>query len=239
MDPMLLVFLVIAWVVVGFVTNKIPFGVVAVTGVIALEIGGVLTWQQAWAGFSDRSVVLVLSMFVIGGGLARTSLITRMKRMLLNYNGKDTYILWAIMGSGALLSIFTASSVAMATLVPIIVSISEGNPTLSRTRAIKSAADMSMVWSNTFPIGMAAATFMLFNSIVNNMGGEGNFQVLTLMQATIIPAAVVTIWHFAVGYRLTPKEAQRPFKEIGNKIPELPDGKLTIVDWQNKHEEQR
>ncbi|NLC01463.1 MAG: SLC13 family permease, partial [Pseudomonas formosensis] len=55
-----------------FIRNKPRMDVVALLVIVALPLSGVLTIQEAVAGFSDPSVLLIAALFVIGDGLVRT-----------------------------------------------------------------------------------------------------------------------------------------------------------------------
>lgn len=235
MDPLVLTLLVLVIIMVGFFCGKFSFALVSVVGITILQIGGVLTPQEAWAGFSDKSVVLTVALFVLGGGLSKTSLITRLKHMLNNYQGDSKFAIWAILGAASLLAVCTASNIAAATLIPIIISLCDGNPRLSRTQLIKSSGDLMNIWTGTLPLGMAAGTFMLMNSIVENLGGVGNFKVMDMTIAKALPVAACTIFQLIIGYKLVNKEPHSPLKEFGLKLPELPEGKFTtLTDFQDK-----
>ena len=235
MDPMILTLLVLVMIMVGFFSGKFSFALVSVTGIAILEIGGVLSAKEAWAGFSDKSVVLTVALFVLGGGLAKTSLITRLKYMLNDYKGDSKYAIWAILGASSLLAVCTASNIAAATLIPVIISLCDGNPKLSRTQIIKSSGDMMNIWTGTLPLGMAAGTFMLMNSMIENLGGTGTFKIMDMTIAKILPVIVCTIFQFVFGYKLANKEPHGPLKEFGLKVPNLPEGKLTtLTNFQDK-----
>ena len=235
MDPMILTLLVLVLIMAGFFSGKFSFALVSVVGITILEIGGVLSAKEAWAGFSDKSVVLTVALFVLGGGLSKTSLITRLKHMLNDYQGDSKYAIWAILGASSLLAVCTASNIAAATLIPVIISLCEGNPKLSRTQIIKSSGDMMNIWTGTLPLGMSAGTFMLMNSMIENLGGTGNFKIMDITIAKAAPVLVCTIFQFAVGYKFSNKEPHSPLKEFGLKLAELPEGKLTtLTDFQDK-----
>src|SRR5690554_7918091 len=57
-----------------FIRNKPRMDVVALLVIVALPLSGVLTIQEAVAGFSDPSVLLIAALFVIGDGLVRTGI---------------------------------------------------------------------------------------------------------------------------------------------------------------------
>lgn len=235
MDPVLLTLLVLLFVIIGFFSGKMSYAVVAMTALVILQIGGVLSAAEAWAGFANTSVVLTVALFVIGGGFAKTSVITRMKRILNGFNGEDRIVIWAVMAVAALLAVTTASNIAMATLIPIIISMTDDNERLSRTRLIKSSSDMANIWVGTFPLGMSAGTYMMWNAMVENLGGAGNFTIMDLTIARILPVLACTVWEFTIGYRMVNKTPNAPFREFGNKVQTVPDGKLTnLTPFQDK-----
>src|SRR5690606_4712190 len=57
-----------------FIRNKPRMDVVALLVIVALPLSGVLTIQEAVAGFSDPNVLLIAALFVIGDGLVRTGI---------------------------------------------------------------------------------------------------------------------------------------------------------------------
>jgi di/tricarboxylate transporter len=65
-------FAIVAGIVVLFVSNRIPLVLVAVGTALALYATGVLDLGESLAGFGDRAVVFVGSLFVISAGLDTT-----------------------------------------------------------------------------------------------------------------------------------------------------------------------
>ncbi len=68
---LLLVLVLLATCVILFVLNRPRMDVVALLAMIALPLSGVLSVNEALAGFSDPSVVLIAALFVIGDGLVK------------------------------------------------------------------------------------------------------------------------------------------------------------------------
>jgi di/tricarboxylate transporter len=62
-------FLVLAAVVVVFVWDRLPIGVVALGTALSLWATGVLEYEQTFAGFGDPTVVFIASLFVVSEGL--------------------------------------------------------------------------------------------------------------------------------------------------------------------------
>ncbi|MEZ1441349.1 SLC13 family permease, partial [Pseudomonas shirazica] len=55
-----------------FIHNRLRLDVIALLVIMAFSVSGTLTLNEALAGFSDPSVILIAALFVIGEGLVRT-----------------------------------------------------------------------------------------------------------------------------------------------------------------------
>ncbi len=62
-----LVILVLA--VIAFVSNRVPLGIVAIGVSLALYFTGVLTINEAFAGFGDPTVLFIAALFVVSESL--------------------------------------------------------------------------------------------------------------------------------------------------------------------------
>src|SRR6516225_622445 len=72
MSDTTLTFLVLGSVVVLFVWNRLPVEAVAVGAALALWATGVLSVNQAIAGFGDSTVVFIAALFVVSEGIDST-----------------------------------------------------------------------------------------------------------------------------------------------------------------------
>jgi di/tricarboxylate transporter len=64
--------------IVMFAINKPRMDAVALIMLTALPFTGVITINEAMAGFSDANIVLIAALFVIGDGLVRTGVARRL-----------------------------------------------------------------------------------------------------------------------------------------------------------------
>ena len=62
-------FAILLAVVVAFISNRIPVGLVAIGAALALYFTGVLDLTQALAGFGDPAVIFIATLFVVSEGL--------------------------------------------------------------------------------------------------------------------------------------------------------------------------
>jgi di/tricarboxylate transporter len=72
MSGLVVVLALLAAAIVMFAINRPRLDAVALIMLVALPLTGVLTMQEALAGFSDPNIVLIAALFVIGEGLVRT-----------------------------------------------------------------------------------------------------------------------------------------------------------------------
>src|SRR5262245_21009533 len=72
MSDITITFLVLASVVVLFVWDGLPVAIVAAATPVALRATGVLTIEQALAGFGQPTVIFIASLFVVSEALDST-----------------------------------------------------------------------------------------------------------------------------------------------------------------------
>jgi len=62
---------------------------VALIMIVALALSGVVTVNEALAGFADPNIVLIAALFVLGDGLARTGVAQRVGDYLIARGGSN------------------------------------------------------------------------------------------------------------------------------------------------------
>ncbi len=121
---MLWVFGLLALCVGCFVANRPRMDVVAICALPALVLSGILTVNEALAGFSEPSVILIAAFFVIGEGLVRTGVAFRVGDWLVERAGSDeTRLLILLMLAVALLGSVMSSTGVVAIFIPVALSI--------------------------------------------------------------------------------------------------------------------
>ncbi|PWB35676.1 SLC13 family permease [Pseudomonas sp. SDI] len=107
-----------------FVVNRPRMDVVALLVIIALPLSGILTVQEALAGFSDPNVVLIATLFVIGDGLVRTGIAYRIGEWMSTRAGNsEARLLVLLMVSVAGLGSVMSSTGVVAIFIPVVLSI--------------------------------------------------------------------------------------------------------------------
>lgn len=119
---MLLTFAILAGTVLLFVFSKLRADMVAVLSLLALFLTGILTSQQALAGFADSTTIMVAALFIVGEGLARTGITARLGQFLMKQAGNSELRLLVVLMIGtAGLSAFMSNTGTVAMLMPAIV----------------------------------------------------------------------------------------------------------------------
>jgi Na+/H+ antiporter NhaD/arsenite permease-like protein len=114
------------------VTELLRADLVAWLLAIALVLSGVITPEEAFAGFSRSAVITVLAIFILTHGLDRTGVIRRVGLTLRRLaGGRPSRFLSLVMVGGAVLSFFMNNIAAAAVLLPAIVDVARRTRTSS------------------------------------------------------------------------------------------------------------
>jgi hypothetical protein len=73
-----LILLMLAAAIVMFVINRPRMDAVALLVMVSMPFTGIITVNEALAGFADPSIILIAALFVIGEGLVRTGVARRL-----------------------------------------------------------------------------------------------------------------------------------------------------------------
>lgn len=111
--------------IVFFLTEWLEVDLVALGLVLGLMITGILTPEEALAGFSSPIVIAIAALFIVGGAVMETGLADTISGGIIRFAGKSRFrLLVMIMGTVALLSGFISDSGTVAVMAPAIISIS-------------------------------------------------------------------------------------------------------------------
>lgn len=115
---------VLALASVLFVSGKIRSDLVAVGALIALMLFGILTPGEALSGFSNSVVIMMVGLFVVGGGIFQTGLAKKVSGKMLQLAGpNETRLLIMIMVVTAAIGAFVSNTGTIAVMMPIVVSL--------------------------------------------------------------------------------------------------------------------
>lgn len=131
---MLITLIILALAVVFFVNGKIRSDVVALCSLILLMLFNILTPEEALSGFSSSIVIMMIGLFVVGGGIFQTGLAKMISSKILHLAGNSlTRLFLLIMLVTSAIGAFVSNTGTVALMLPIVVSMAlEANTSPSR-----------------------------------------------------------------------------------------------------------
>lgn len=116
------VYLVLAALVVLFIWNKFPVEIAAMAAPLSLLASGVISVDDAFAGFGDTTVIFIAALFIVSEGLDATGVTTWAGQRMVALSGDSPGRLTAVtMMVVALLTALIGVNGAVASLVPMVV----------------------------------------------------------------------------------------------------------------------
>lgn len=192
---------VIAGALALIVSNRLPADLVALLVLLALGLSGIITPEQALAGFSRPAVITLMGLFVITATLERTGVVQWMADRLALLSGKsETRTSHVFMAAGSLLSLALNNIAAGAVLLPAAVHV-------SRETDIPSSKLLIPLSFGTLVGGMATL-FTTANIILSSTLESFGQRPLTMQDFLPSGGAMVlsgTLYMLLVGRRLLPR----------------------------------
>ena len=133
MDSAILSIIILAIVIVLFITRIIPNAVTAVLGCTLFALTGVCSLADAFSGFSNTTVILMFGMMVVGIAMQDTGAAKLIGEKVTQLSRKNERLFILIAGlTSALLSTFLSNTAVIAIFLPIISSVSKSDSKMKR-----------------------------------------------------------------------------------------------------------
>lgn len=122
MNDVHVLFLIIAVVIVLFITEKVPVVIVALGTALALYFTGILDFRQALGGLGDPTTIFIASLFVVSAGLEVTGVTAWAGQFLIDKAGESRVrqLILIMMACAALTGLISLNG-AVAALLPVVV----------------------------------------------------------------------------------------------------------------------
>lgn len=226
-----IVLAIMAFMIVGFVLNKWPFGLTAMTCCVLLAVTGVLKINQAFAGFTNQNVILVAPMFVLSAAFGKTRLLHKIQDKMVTLKGKSGFFLLAALYAVVIvLACFLPTTGEMTLMLMFLVSLGNTGDITPSRMTIPILGMLSM-WGTKLPVGMGAAAYATYNVYYEGMvtSPDQLLGILDQFKVSIIPCILVTIYCL-FGYKLMPNTSFDESKlRAQKKVEELPRDKELII----------
>ena len=199
-----IVIAVMILMIIAFVLNKWPFGLITMTCCIILGVTGVLDASTTFSGFCNPFVVMLAGAFVVTNALAKTSFSHNLQKQIIRLQtGKS--------GMG-LMAIFVLAIILLATFMPgpallaiIIVMARNLNDDgeVNAARIILPAAALTTLWNGRIPFGIGAGQFAILNGFLEGYGEEYTVGMFDPMLAGLLPGILLALYTIFF-YKLLP-----------------------------------
>ncbi len=205
---------ILAISLVLFISEVIRMDLVALLVLGALAVTGLVTPNDALAGFSNNAVVTVWAMFILSEGLTRTGIADIICRQVLRIAGRrEISMIFVIMITGAVLSAFMNNIGVAALMLPVVVDIAR------RTRIPPSRLLMPLAYS-TLLGGLMTMIGTPPNLLISESLSQYGYAPFKLFDFTPLGAGVMLVGVLFValfGRFLLPKTHPKPDKHVSQR----------------------
>ena len=205
MYEQIIVFIVIGAILSLFISGRIRYEFVALLGLLVLTVLGIISPEEAFAGFAHPAVITVASVLVISSALIKLELI---EEFVVFLNKKVKYLpikIMSLMVITALLSAFMNNIGALALILPITLRVAKDS------NHHPSQLLMPIAFSSLLG-GMVTAIGTPPNLIISNYRTQGGSPPFAFFDFTPVGLTIVIIgilFTVSFGYRLIPKRKSR------------------------------
>jgi di/tricarboxylate transporter len=205
-QEIIIVFILLALAVAAFSIEIIAAEVVALGLMLLFVVFGILSPEQAFAGFANETVLLILGLLIMTVVLSRTALLQAVSRLLLRATGDSSQrFLWLIMITVGLISSMMSNTAATAFFLPVVIAVSRRLKT-SESRFLLPLAFASILSSSVTLI--ATSTNLVVSGLMKNKGLPP-LSMFELTPVGIVILVIGVLYLGLIGWRLIPKPAEQ------------------------------
>ena len=217
-----LVLAILAAAVIFLITEWIPMEVTALLALGAVALTGLVTPEDALAGFSNPAVVTVWAVFILSGGLTRTGVANVIGNFVLRLAGtRETTMIVVIMTTAGVMSAIMNNVAVAALMLPVVMDIARhtGRPP---SRLLMPLAYGSLLGGLTTQIGTPP------NILVSNALRDAGLESFTFFDFTPVGLVVMfsgIAFMTLIGRHLLPQRDVARESSADSK-----------VDWQSQYD---
>lgn len=222
----------------GIVINAMPMGAIALTSLCVIVLTNTLSFDQAFSGFSDRVVWLIVFAFFVARGFIKTGLGARISYFFIILLGKNTLGLgYGIMGTDLILAPAVPSATARAggLLLPIVESLAGiyGSRPHSDTSKKMGSYIAQVAFHSSNITSAMFLTSMAVNPLIARLGGDVGIQITWSgwALAACVPAAFSLLLMPYIIFKLSPPEIK-----TSPEAPQLARRRLEAMGKMSKNE---
>ena len=201
-----------------FVSGKVRSDLVALCALLALLLCQILTPAEGLSGFSNTTVIMMIGLFIVGGGIFQTGLAKMIGSKVMTLAGNSELRLFLlVMIVTSAIGMFVSNTGTVALMLPIVVSMAAAAGTSSRRLLMPLAFASSMG-------GMMTLIGTPPNLIVSDTLASAGFEPLGFF--SFLPVGLVTLvvgilYLLPATRMLAPKEKSKEGTAGGKSLKDL------------------
>lgn len=193
MGDALIVLVVLVLAIVFFVSGKLRSDIVALFALVTLMLFGILTPAEGLSGFSNSIVIMMIGLFVVGGGIFQTGLANMISNKILKLAGPNPFILYLlVMLTTVAIGAFVSNTGTVAVMLPIIIALSAG-ARISASRLLMPLAFASSMGGMLTLIG-TPPNLVISNELVKNGYEPLSFFAFAPVGVICVVLGIVLLW---------------------------------------------
>lgn len=205
MEQSYIVLIILAVMILGFILNKWSYGLTTMICCALLALTGVLPIQDAFAGFCNKTLIMIACIFVISYAFGKTSFLHSVQVKILGMQGGKSALAILLIFC-ALIAFFAQMMVATTTvaLMIMLLGILSADNELCASRVLLPTALLASLWTSKVPVAMGATASSRLNAFLEAYGEQFTFGLTDVFKVSIVPLILLSVY-FILGYKLLPK----------------------------------
>ena len=182
-----------------YMSNKFPLPLVSMTAMGIYVITGCLEPSSALSCFSNSSVIIMGSMFIVAGGLNRTQMVHKVTDLAYKVSGGNFYkglILYCLV-TLAIAQVAPSAILIFSICYPLVADFCRKNNE-SPSKAMFSIVLICICTVTSLPIGSGATSYITANSLWETYGltaKEGMFDPMLVYMPTLILSVLFAMFY--------------------------------------------
>ncbi|WP_434309663.1 SLC13 family permease [Hominifimenecus sp. rT4P-3] len=203
MEQSYIVLIILAVMILGFLINKWSYGLTTMICCALLALTGVLPIQDAFAGFCNKTLIMIACIFVISHAFGKTSFLHSIQMKIMKMQGGKSALAILLIFC-ALIAFFAQMMVATTTvaLMIMLLGILSSDKDLCASRVLLPTALLASIWTSKVPVAMGATASSRLNAFLEAYGVT--FGLTDVFKASIITLILLSVY-FIFGYKMLPK----------------------------------
>lgn len=220
MDYTTITILVVSFIMlVMFLSGKFSLGLVTMSACVVLCLTGAIDIDTAFSGLSNKLLVMIACMYVLGMAFGKTSLTNKLQDKMSLLTEKSGFILAAAIFLFAIaLAQFLPGPALISLMATFIGALSDKKGTVSVSRILLPVMMLDLAWECLLPFGIGLTNSAFANSIIGGFVEESKLlAILDYFKVGIVPAVAITLYCLFIWSKIPNNQVEVSVENGGKK----------------------